>query len=106
VQTPRAHVAHQSGSAPSGGVCVTSRDVTQNVTCENAPSAPSRRQYAARTVYLSERHLRDIERIIDAWQQSGATRLNRSAVLRRAVEHLRHTIEIDTEPAKPLLEND
>jgi hypothetical protein len=62
------------------------------------------RQYNARTVYLSESHLADIDRIIQAWQQVEPRRLTRSAVLRRAVELLRDTVEAD--PAKPLLENE
>lgn len=62
------------------------------------------RQYAARTVYLSERHLRDIDRIVETWQQVDAKRLTRSAVLRRAIEHLRDAVEAD--PAKCTLEND
>jgi hypothetical protein len=62
------------------------------------------RQYIARTVYLSERHLRDVDQIIDTWQQVDAKRLTRSAVLRRAIEHLRDAVEAD--PAKCTLEND
>jgi hypothetical protein len=62
------------------------------------------RHYAARTVYLSERHLHDIDRIIQAWQQVEPRRLTRSAVLRRAIEHLRVAVEAD--PAKSMLEND
>ena len=62
------------------------------------------RQYAARTVYLSERHLRDIDRIVDVWQQVDSKRLTRSAVLRRAIEYLRDAVEAD--PAKCTLEND
>jgi hypothetical protein len=52
-----------------------------------------RRRFTARTVYLSERHLHDIDRIIQAWQQAEPKRLTRSAVLRRAVEHLRNAVE-------------
>jgi hypothetical protein len=63
-----------------------------------------RRQYAAHTVYLSETHLRDIESIIEAWQQVEPRRLTRSAVLRRAVEHLRTAVEADS--AKFILEKD
>ncbi len=63
-----------------------------------------RRQYAARTVYLSERHLRDVDLIIEAWQQVDSKRLTRSAVMRRAVEHLRDAVEAD--PANCTLEND
>jgi len=68
--------------------------------------APRRhgRHYAARTVYLSERHLRDVARIIETWQQVDSKRLTRSAVLRRAIEHLRDAVEAD--PAKCTLEND
>jgi hypothetical protein len=62
------------------------------------------RRFAARTVYLSERHVHDIDRIIQAWQQVEPRRLTRSAVLRRAVEHLRSAVEAD--PAKLMLEND
>jgi hypothetical protein len=68
-------------------------------------STPVRRRFAARTVYLSETHLHDIDRIIEAWQQVSPEprRLTRSAVLRRAVEHLRAAVEAD--PAK-FLENE
>jgi hypothetical protein len=62
------------------------------------------RQYAARTVYLSERHLQDVDQIIQAWQQVDSRRLTRSAVLRRAVEYLRDAVEAD--PAKCKLESD
>ena len=64
----------------------------------------NRRHFAARTVYLSESNLLDIEHIIEAWQQTEPRRLTRSAVLRRAVEHLRAAVEADS--AKILLEND
>ena len=62
------------------------------------------RQYAARTVYLSERHLREVDHIIDVWQQVDSRRLTRSAVLRRAIEYLRDAVEAD--PAKCTLETD
>ena len=62
------------------------------------------RHYAARTVYLSERHLRDVDQIIETWQQVDSKRLTRSAVLRRAIEFLRDAVEAD--PAKCTLEND
>jgi hypothetical protein len=62
------------------------------------------RHYAARTVYLSERHLRDIDHLIETWQQVDSKRLTRSAVLRRAIEFLRDAVEAD--PAKCTLEND
>jgi hypothetical protein len=61
------------------------------------------RQYAARTVYLSAHHLRDVDQIIEAWQQVGSRRLTRSAVLRRAIEHVRAVVAAD--PAKYTLEN-
>ena len=51
-----------------------------------------------------QRHLRDVDRIIDTWQQVDSKRLTRSAVLRRAIEHLRDAVEAD--PAKCTLEND
>jgi hypothetical protein len=62
------------------------------------------RRYSARTVYLSAGHLSDIDRIIEAWQQVQPRRLTRSAVLRRAVEHLRAAVDAD--PVKFMLEND
>ena len=62
------------------------------------------RHFAARTVYLSERHLRDVDRIVEAWQQIEPRRLSRSAVVRRAVEYLRAAVEAD--PAKSMLENE
>src|SRR3981081_1591860 len=68
-----------------------------------APHRPGR-HYAARTVYLSERHLRDVDQIIETWQQVDSKRLTRSAVLRRALEFLRDAVEAD--PAKCTLEND
>jgi hypothetical protein len=64
----------------------------------------SHRHYAAHTVYLSDGHLRDVAYIIEAWQQVTPRRLTRSAVLRRAVEHLRAAVQDD--PAKFMLEND
>jgi hypothetical protein len=64
-----------------------------------------RRRFAARTVYLSERDLRDVDRIIEAWQQVEPRRLTRSAIVRRAVEHLRAAVEADLAP-KSMLEND
>jgi len=65
---------------------------------------PTRPRYAARTVYMTERHLRAVDEIIDAWQQVGSRRLTRSAVLRRAIDHLRTAVHAD--PAKSLLENE
>ena len=74
-------------------------DVEVPIEADLPPAGPlvpqARPQFAARTVYLSEAHLRDIQRIIDAWQQTAPRRLNRSAVLRRAVEHLSATFEAE-----------
>jgi hypothetical protein len=92
----------------------------------------ARVRYAARTVYLSERHVGDVDYIIEAWQRgesrsaacratsnnlrlgadeiapkasnTAPRRLTRSAVVRRAVEYLRAAVEAD--PAQFLLEND
>jgi hypothetical protein len=63
-----------------------------------APEAPRRPRLHARTVYLTESHLRDIEAIIEAWQPDQTRRLTRSAILRRAIEDLRSAVEAD--PAK------
>lgn len=73
---------------------------------ESAPAvtvvAHSRPHLLPRTVYLTESHLRDVEAIIGALQPAWSRRLTRSAVLRRAIEHLRATVEAD--PAESLLE--
>jgi hypothetical protein len=62
------------------------------------------RHFAARTVYLSEHHLSEVDRIADAWQSIEPRRLSRSAVVRRAVEYLHAAVEAD--PAKSMLENE
>ncbi|HTD80335.1 MAG TPA: hypothetical protein VK898_22050 [Chloroflexota bacterium] len=62
------------------------------------------RQFAAHTVYLSDAHLQDLDQIIEAWQQVEPRRLTRSAVMRRAVEQLRTTVQ--EHPAKFMLENE
>ena len=67
------------------------------------PVEAPRPQLVARTVYLGESHLRDIDSIIEAWQPGRSRRLTRSAVLRRAIEHLRGAVEAD--PATSLLES-
>ena len=69
------------------------------------PVQPRRSHLLGRTVYLTESHLRDVETIIDAWQglENSPRRLTRSAVLRRAIEHLRSFVEAD--PANFLLES-
>jgi hypothetical protein len=56
---------------------------------------PRRPHLLARTVYLTESHLRDIDAIIHAWQPDQSRRVTRSAVLRRAIEHLRDAVEAD-----------
>jgi hypothetical protein len=70
------------------------------------PVIPFRRSrhFSARTIYLSEHHLSDIDRIADAWQLREPRRLSRSAVVRRAVEYLYAAVEAD--PAKFMLENE
>ena len=76
------------------------------VLASDADDEPTKRQqYLARTVYLTQRHLNDIDRIIVAWEQSspGSRRPNRSAVLRRAVEQLRTLVEAQS---PLLLENE
>jgi hypothetical protein len=63
------------------------------------------RHYAARTVYLSERHLSDVDQIADAWQLiEPHRRFSRSAIVRRAVEFLHAAVEAD--PAMSMLENE
>jgi hypothetical protein len=66
----------------------------------------ARPHFVPRTVYLSEKHLTDIEAVVDvlARYQIEPKHLTRSAVLRRAVEFMRNAIEAD--PAKFVLENE
>ena len=52
------------------------------------PPGP-RRRFTPRTVYLSDRHLRDLDAIVEVLQPAGGRRLTRSAVLRQAIERLR-----------------
>jgi hypothetical protein len=67
---------------------------------------PTRPHFLPRTVYLSEKHLRDIDAVVDMLSSHHLEpkRLTRSAILRRAVEHLRIAVEAD--PAKFVLENE
>jgi hypothetical protein len=66
----------------------------------------ARPHLAPHTVYLSERHVSDIDALVDILSrlQTEPKRQTRSAVLRRAVEYLRTAVEAD--PAKFVLEND
>jgi hypothetical protein len=60
-----------------------------------APVRPSRPHLLARTVYLTEAHVRDVEAIIEAWQPAQSRRVTRSAVLRIAIEHLRDVVNAE-----------
>jgi hypothetical protein len=73
---------------------------------EVAEPPSSRPNYVPRTVYLSERHLRDIDSITELFsrQRLDPKRLSRSAVLRHAIEFLRTAAEAD--PAKSVLETE
>ena len=56
---------------------------------------------------LKDRGIDEVDALrgsFEAWQQAGSRRMTRSAVLRRAIEHLREAVE--TDPAKFLLEGD
>jgi hypothetical protein len=74
----------------------------------------SRPQYTARTVYLTETHLRDIDFIVDALTKPRSNqlikpeskRVTRSAVVRRALEQLRAALEADADESFEPLEND
>jgi hypothetical protein len=74
-----------------------------------APESTRARQYVPRTVYLSDRHLRDLDAIVEALQPTASRHLTRSAVLRQAIEHLRAGV-LTTHPAEggaePTLEHD
>jgi hypothetical protein len=52
-------------------------------------------QFSRRTVYLAERHLRDVDRNIAIWAEVESKPLNRSAVVRRAIAHLRSLVEAE-----------
>ena len=80
---------------------------------EETPPAPAetieekaRPVYQARTVYLSDQHMSDIDSMIELLSRSHSEsrRVTRSAVLRRAVEHLR--IAVETDPAKTFFESE
>ena len=62
------------------------------------PGPRAQRRFAARTVYLSDRHLGDLDAIIEAWQRGSSKRLTRSAVLRQAIERLRAAVEDGADP--------
>lgn len=66
----------------------------------------TRPNYQARTVYLSDQHMTDIDSMIEllSKQLPEPKRVTRSAVLRRAVEHLRMAVE--TDPAKTFFESE
>ena len=72
---------------------------------EARPAEPPlpRRQLTPRTVYLSERHLRALDAIVEAHRPSGGKRLSRSAVLRQAIDHL--CAEAFSNPHAPALEH-
>ena len=78
--------------------------LTQPIVMPIATSFHRCRHFSARTVYLSEHHLSDVDRIADAWQSIEPRRLSRSAIVRRAVEYLYAAVEAD--PAKSMLENE
>jgi hypothetical protein len=67
---------------------------------EPRPARPTgpRRRFTPRTVYLSDRHLRDLDAILEVLQPAGGRRLTRSAVLRQAIEHLRTAVDEGAEP--------
>jgi hypothetical protein len=71
-----------------------------------AIATPARPHFLPRTVYLSDAHLRDVDAMVAILSsyQIEPKKLTRSALLRRAVEHLRNAIEAD--PAKFVLENE
>ena len=62
--------------------------------------------YQARTVYLSDQHMSDIDSMIQLLSSlyREPKRFTRSAVLRRAVEHLRSAVA--TDPAKTFFESE
>jgi hypothetical protein len=60
------------------------------------PGAHASPRYRRRSVHLADRHLADLDAIIDAWQTGESKRLSRSAVVRRAIEHLRASVETST----------
>jgi hypothetical protein len=64
-----------------------------------SPGAP--RQPVARTVYLLDRHLRDLEAVADAWELAtgGSKRLSRSAIVRQAIARLRAAVDAGLAPA-------
>ena len=81
-------------------------DVTAMPVAAEMIDQKPRPNYQARTVYLSDQHLSDIDSMIEllSKQLPEPKRVTRSAVLRRAVEHLR--IAVETDPAKSFFESE
>lgn len=56
--------------------------------------APPRRTVVARTVYLGEQEIRDLDFILRAWRRRLHRRVSRSEVLRQAIGNLRDAVEL------------
>jgi hypothetical protein len=67
---------------------------------EESGSEPraTQRKVLARTVYLSDEDVRDIEFIIRAWRRRVHKRVSRSEVLRQAIGNLRDAVELGAAP--------
>jgi hypothetical protein len=81
--------------------------LTGRLTTDQAFARAVRPHFVPRTVYLSDKHLSDIDVLVDVLSRRHPIkrkRMTRSAVLRRAVEYMRDAIEAD--PAKFMLENE
>lgn len=62
-------------------------------------SAPRRRgAVMARTVYLSNQDVNDIDFIVRAWRRRANKRVSRSEVLRQAIGNLRDAVELGAAP--------
>jgi hypothetical protein len=105
------------GRRPSLALSILTGDVPEPLPFPRAalvdsypPPRPARRtrQYTRRTVYLADRHLRDLDALLSALQPAAGRRLTRSAVLRQAIDHLRADVLTHPEhtAAQPLPEHD
>lgn len=93
-ETSRAQLAAQGGSS----IVTSPREVA--FTHQSAVASAPRRRGAvmARTVYLSDQDVTDIDFIVRAWRRRANKRVSRSEVLRQAIGNLRAAVELGAAP--------
>jgi hypothetical protein len=91
------HLSAMNGRRPNLALSILTGRAVQplSVPVDGSTAGHAQKQFTRRTVYLADRHLRDIDRIIAVWEQVETRRPNRSAVVRRAIAHLRTLVEAE-----------